>query len=165
MSMHWIICHYERNICRIQVNMITFGLFSNYKIHQTQDLGCFLSSAARECPTVFSSNYVRIPECLLVANSEHLWWNGWLMSPMSIFRWTDHFLKHFTGLKIDHMRSFQLVFCKYFFIMANCSVHLYCKNQHPQNRKILKVEINLSLLKLMYLSQFVLDLSKLGLRI
>ena len=35
----------------------------------------------------------------------------------------------------------------------------------PKIGKILKVEINLSVLKLMYLSQFALDLSKHGLKI
>ena len=49
-------CALWGNICRTQVKMMTFGLFSNYKIHLAQDLLCPTSSAARECPTAFSSN-------------------------------------------------------------------------------------------------------------
>ena len=39
------------------------------------------------------------------------------------------------------------------------------KNQYPKISKILKVKINLSVLKFMYLTQFILDLSKLDLKI
>ena len=38
---------------------------------------------------------------------------------------------------------------------------MHCKINAPKNGKILKVEINLSLLKMIYVGQFVLDLTNL----
>ena len=41
---------------------------------------------------------------------------------------------------------------------------MHCKINTPKNGKILKVEINLSLLKMIYIGQFILDFNKLGLK-
>ena len=50
-------------------------------------------------------------------------------------------------------------------IVAYYSVQKHCENQYPETGKILRVEINLSVLTFMYLSQTSWDLSKLALRI
>ena len=41
----------------------------------------------------------------------------------------------FCSLKINRKWSFQLVFFKYFLIVAYNSVHTHCKNQYPENRQ------------------------------
>ena len=49
--------------------------------------------------------------------------------------------------------------------MVAChSLYTHCEINTPKINKILKVEINLSVLKFMYLGQIALDLSKLGLK-
>ena len=37
--------------------MIAYGVFLNYKIHQTQDLECPPSSTARECATALAAQF------------------------------------------------------------------------------------------------------------
>ena len=55
---------------------------------------------------------------------------------------------------------------KYFFIVAYYSVYMRSENFNTLRiGKILTVEINLSILKVMNLGQFVSDLSKLSLKI
>ena len=39
------------------------------------------------------------------------------------------------GLKIDHMRSFLIIFCKYFFLVVYYSVYMDSENQDPENRQ------------------------------
>ena len=41
----------------------------------------------------------------------------------------------FFSLKINHMWSFSLVFCKYFFTVTYFSVYTLCENQYPENRQ------------------------------
>ena len=69
----------------------------------------------------------------------------------------------FFSLKINHVGSFKLVFCTYSFTVTYYSV--YTKINTLKIGKIVKFEINLLFLKLMYLSQFVSNLSKLRLKI
>ena len=51
------------------------------------------------------------------------------------------------------------------FLHSGILFSVHCENQYAENRQFLKVEINLSVLKLMYLNHFVSDLSNLGLKI
>ena len=42
----------------------------------------------------------------------------------------NNFIEDFTSFKINDMWSFELVFCKYFFIVACYSVYMYCESQY-----------------------------------
>ena len=46
------------------------------------------SLAASECPITFGSNYGRMPQRHLGANSEFFQWSGRPLSPISKYRWT-----------------------------------------------------------------------------
>ena len=67
-------------------------------------------------------------------------------------------IKRIKGLLDHHCPQFNI-----FVHSAQCTCIV--KINTPKIGKILKVEINLSVLKLMYLGQFVSDLSKLSLKI
>ena len=84
-----IICHYEEIFADYKLKWSHSVYFQTAKYIKHKICSVPRSSAATEYPTAFSSNFVRMPERPSFANSEHLWWNGWLMSLMSNCRWTD----------------------------------------------------------------------------
>ena len=46
----------------------------------------------------------------------------------------NNLIRDFISLKIDHIRSSPVVFCKYFFIVAYYSMYMCPENQYNENR-------------------------------
>ena len=51
----------------------------------------------------------------------------------------NNFIKDPIGFKIDHFRSFELIFCKYFFIVVYYSVYSLIRESWPASGSFFKV--------------------------
>ena len=84
------------------------------------EIVCFISAA----------NYVRMLEHLSAADSNGMAYGCRRCQNSGGHSFLDdNFIEDFIRLKIDHIQSFQLEFCKYFFIVTYYSVYMHCENQ------------------------------------